>query len=45
VLLDENSARAVLEQLSTLWHYGIRLEEIDAASDKILKTHEVSARH
>jgi spore cortex formation protein SpoVR/YcgB (stage V sporulation) len=45
VLLDENSARAVLEQLSGLWHYGIRLEEIDAASDKVLKTHEVTARH
>ncbi len=42
VLLDENSARAVLEQLSGLWHYGIRLEETDATSDKVLKTHEVS---
>jgi hypothetical protein len=35
----------VLEQLSGLWHYGIRLEETDATSDKILKTHEVTARH
>jgi stage V sporulation protein R len=45
VLLEENSARAVLEELSGLWHYGIRLEEIDATSDKVLKTHEVTARH
>ncbi|MGH7328565.1 MAG: SpoVR family protein, partial [Polyangiaceae bacterium] len=26
VLLDEAASHAVLEQLSTLWHYGIRLE-------------------
>ncbi len=45
VLLDEASAKAVLLQLSTLWHYGIRLEEVDAASDKVLKTHEIAAKH
>ena len=28
------SASAVLEHLSTLWRYGIRLEEIDATTDK-----------
>lgn len=44
VLLEEKSCKAVLEHLSTLWHYGIRLEEADAATDKILKTHEVAAR-
>ena len=37
VLLDEANAHAVLEQLSTLWHYGIRLEEIDATTDRVLK--------
>ncbi len=45
VLLDEANARAVLEQLSSLWHYGIRLEEVDAVSERVLKTHEVPARH
>jgi stage V sporulation protein R len=42
--LDEGSTRAVLEHLSTLWGYGIRLEERDATSDKVLKTHEVAAK-
>ncbi len=45
ILLDEGSARAVLENLSQLWHYGIRLEEVDVTTDRVLKTHEVSARH
>src|SRR6185437_1216409 len=45
VLLDEASTHSVLEQLSTLWHYGIRLEEVDAATERVLKTHEVPARH
>jgi spore cortex formation protein SpoVR/YcgB (stage V sporulation) len=44
VLLDEKSCRAVLDQLSALWRYGIRLEETDAVTDKILKTHEVPAQ-
>jgi len=44
VLLDEASCRGVLEHLSTLWHYGIVLEEADAGTDKVLKTHEVAAR-
>jgi spore cortex formation protein SpoVR/YcgB (stage V sporulation) len=42
--LDETSSRAVLEQLSTLWGYGIRLEERDATSDRVIKTHEVTAK-
>ena len=45
VLLDEASTHGVLDQLSSLWHYGIRLEEIDAATDRVLKTHEVPAKH
>jgi len=44
VLLEEASCNAVLEHLSTLWHYGIVLEEAEAATDKVLKTHEVPAR-
>ena len=42
--LDEASARAVLEHLSTLWGYGIRLEERDATTDQVLKTHEAAKR-
>jgi stage V sporulation protein R len=45
VELDEASARAVLEHLSSLWGYGIRLEEVDAKTERVLKTHEVAARH
>ncbi len=45
VLLDEANTHAVLEQLSSLWHYGIRLEEVDVVSERVLKTHEVPARH
>ena len=45
VLLDEPTCKSVLEHLSTLWHYGIVLEEADAATDKVLKTHEVSAHN
>jgi spore cortex formation protein SpoVR/YcgB (stage V sporulation) len=44
VLLDEASCRGVLEHLSTLWHYGIVMEEAEASTDKVLKTHEVAAR-
>jgi stage V sporulation protein R len=44
ILLDEPSCRAVLEHLGELWRYGIRLEEIDATTDRVLKTHEVPAR-
>ncbi len=43
ILLDEPSCRAVLRHVSTLWRYGVRLEEIDATTDKVLKTHEVPA--
>jgi stage V sporulation protein R len=42
--LDETSARAVLDHLSTLWGYGIRLEERDATTDRVIKTHEVSPK-
>jgi spore cortex formation protein SpoVR/YcgB (stage V sporulation) len=45
VELDEPVARAVLEHLSTLWSYGVRLEERDATSERVLKTHEASGRH
>ncbi len=44
IMLDEASCRAVLQHLAELWHYGIRLEEVDAATERVLKTHEVAAR-
>ncbi len=44
ILLDEKSSVAVLERLAELWRYGVRLEEIDARTDRLLKTHEVPAR-
>jgi stage V sporulation protein R len=44
ILLDEKTTLAVLERLAELWRYGVRLEEIDAVTDKVLKTHEVPAR-
>jgi stage V sporulation protein R len=44
VLLDEAGAKAVLGHIVELWRYGIRLEEIDAVTDKVLKTYEESAR-
>jgi stage V sporulation protein R len=42
VLLDEPSCKSVLAQLGELWRYGIRLEEIDAASGKILRLHSLA---
>jgi stage V sporulation protein R len=45
ILLDEATARAVLDHLSGLWRYGVRLEEVDVTTDRVLKTHEVPARH
>jgi len=45
VLLDEPTCKAVLEHLSTLWRYSVLLEEVDAATDKVLKTHEAAAHH
>ncbi len=44
ILLDDAGCRAVMEHLSELWRYGIRLEEIDATTERVLKTHEVPAR-
>jgi stage V sporulation protein R len=41
VLLEEKSCRAVLRHTASLWGYTVKLLEIDAASDKTLKTYEV----
>ena len=42
VLLEEKSSRAVLRHASVLWGYSVKLLEIDAATDKTLKTYEVA---
>jgi stage V sporulation protein R len=43
VLLEEKSSRAVLRHAAALWGYSVKLLEIDAATDKTLKTYEVAA--
>jgi len=43
VLLEEKNSRAVLRHAATLWGYSVKLLEIDAATDKTLKTYEVAA--
>ena len=42
VLLEEKSCRAVLRHSASLWGYSVRLLEIDAATEKTLKTYEVA---
>jgi spore cortex formation protein SpoVR/YcgB (stage V sporulation) len=37
VLLAEKDARAVLRHLANLWGYDVKLYEVDAATDKVLK--------
>jgi stage V sporulation protein R len=41
ILLDEKTCQSVLRHVAVLWSYGVRLVEVDAVSDKVLKTHEV----
>ena len=40
VLLDEKSCRAVLRHTAQLWGYAVKLLEIEAATDKVLKTYD-----
>ena len=42
VLLEEKTARQVLRHASMLWGYPVQLLEIDAATDEVLRTHEVN---
>jgi stage V sporulation protein R len=43
VLLDEKTCRSVLRYAAYLWGYGVKLLEIEAATDKVLKTYEGGA--
>jgi spore cortex formation protein SpoVR/YcgB (stage V sporulation) len=40
VLLDEKTCRSVLRYAGFLWGYSVKLLEIEAATDKVLKTYE-----
>ena len=40
VLLEEKSCRSVLRHTALLWGYAVKLLEIEAATDKVLKTFE-----
>jgi len=42
VLLAEKSCRAVLRHVAALWGYSVKLLEIDATTDKTLKTYEAA---
>ena len=42
VLLDEKTCRSVLRYAAQLWGYGVKLLEIEAATDKTLKTYEAA---
>ena len=44
IMLDEGQCGAVLEHIAELWRYGVRLEETDALTDKVIKTYEEPAR-
>jgi stage V sporulation protein R len=43
VLLEEKTCRSVLRYAALLWGYGVKLLEIEAATDKTLKTYEAAA--
>ncbi|MDB5405997.1 MAG: SpoVR family protein [Rhodospirillales bacterium] len=43
VQLEEKTCQSVLRHISELWGYNVRLHEVDAATDRRLKTHEVTA--
>jgi spore cortex formation protein SpoVR/YcgB (stage V sporulation) len=44
IVLDENQCAAVLDHVAELWRYGVRLEEVDAVTEKTIKTYEEPSR-
>ncbi|MEJ0069168.1 MAG: hypothetical protein WDO24_11085 [Pseudomonadota bacterium] len=42
VMLEEKTCSAVLRHVATLWAYNVRLLEVDAVSDSVLRTYEAS---
>ena len=43
VLLEEKTCRSVLRYAAQLWGYTVKLLEVEAATDKTLKTYESGA--
>ena len=43
VLLEEKTCRSVMRYAAQLWGYGVKLLEIEAPTDKVLKTYEAAA--
>jgi stage V sporulation protein R len=44
VLLEDKTCRSVLRYTASLWGYAVKLLEIEAATDKVLKTYESEAK-
>jgi len=44
VLLEEKTCRTVLRHTAYLWGYAVKLLEIEAATDKVLKTYEAAEK-
>ncbi|MBV9863674.1 MAG: SpoVR family protein [Alphaproteobacteria bacterium] len=44
VLLEEKSARAVLRHAAMLWGYSVKLLELEASTEKVLKTYEAGEK-
>jgi stage V sporulation protein R len=44
IALDEKTCQSVLRQVAELWTYAVKLIEIDAETDELLKTHEIAAQ-
>jgi stage V sporulation protein R len=42
IMLEEKTARAVLRHAAALWGYCVKLLEIDAVTEEVLRTHEAS---
>ena len=43
MLLEEKTCRSVLRYAGWLWGYSVKLLEIEAATEKVLKTYESAA--
>jgi len=43
-LIDDKTCRSVLRYTAQLWGYAVRLLEIEATTDKVLKTYEAETK-
>jgi stage V sporulation protein R len=44
IVLDEESWQSALRYVAELWTYAVKLIEVDASTDTVLKTHAVPAQ-